>query len=123
MERVSDLHDLAKILFAAGYKADMTRGDPRADWLGFIDEFHVRRLYLRQRIDFQWLASRVELAPPITADEAKNLIIDSNGLEICGGSEAPGLFGRRPRLFAYLVLFVAIAILASIIASHWPSIR
>jgi len=91
MQRVSDLHDLAKILFAAGYKADVSPGDPRADWLGFIDEFHVHRLYLRQRIDFQWLASSVELLPPITKDEPRNLIADNNGVEICGGTEPPRL--------------------------------
>ena len=106
MQRTAEIRDVARVLLEAGYRSAYTRSRIRAllprpadglvDELGFVAEKDGRRLYLRNRIDFGWLYSQLELLPPLKVDEKANVIY-ADWMEICGGKEAPpsGRMGGR----------------------------
>ena len=66
-----------------------------------VAERDVQCLYLRERIDFDWLRSQVELLPPLKQDEAQNVIYE-DWAEIRGGSEVPP--SQRPKSRISLLL-------------------
>jgi hypothetical protein len=65
--------------------------------MNFVAEKDSKRLYLKNRIDFGWLSSQMELLPPLKTDEASNVIY-AEWTEICGGKEPPPShkLGKRP---------------------------
>jgi len=94
------------MLLEAGYRSTYKRsriqallsapGDAFVDELGFVAEKDGKRLYLRNRIDFGWLSSQIELLPPLKIDKEAN-VIHGDWIEICGGKETPPSrrIGRR----------------------------
>ena len=103
MWRTGEIRDVARVLLQAGFKPVHQRArimrspDPAlVDELGFVAEKDCKRLYLKNRIDFGWLSSKMELLPPLKIDEASNVIY-GDWWEICGGTEpSPIKVGQRP---------------------------
>lgn len=113
MRRISDIRELARFMIETGYesayghrhappyqtaiqKVMSLPGSAFVDDLGFVKDKDAERLYLRNRIDFQWLCSQVELLPPLSANDKEN-VIGGEWIEIRGGTEAPPLQHRNAR--------------------------
>jgi hypothetical protein len=116
MRRISDIRELARFMIETGYtsaydhrhippyqgaiqKVMSLPGSAFVDELGFVKDKDAERLYLRNRIDFQWLCSQVELLPPLRANAEAN-VIGGDWIEIRGGTEPPpsqDREGRNPR--------------------------
>ncbi len=102
-----DIREVARLLLDAGYRSRYSAdnlpayqaaiqkvkpmpGSVFVDELCFVQDKDAKRLYLRNRIDFDWLAARVELRGTLKSDPGGNSIYDAaDYIEIAGGTEDP----------------------------------